>query len=572
MDRNPSKSYVGRRWLLTGMFVVASILLLSRAVNLQIFSADFLRQHGDARSVREVSIAAHRGMIADRNGEPLAISTPVSSVWLTPKDVPWEDARLARLAQILDLEPGALREVQGARLQRGFVYLKRQVTPDQAQSVAALGIPGIHLEREYKRYYPAGEIAAHIIGFTNVDDSGQEGMELAFDHWLRGEPGAKRVLKDRFGRTVQNIESIRPPAPGHDFELSIDRRLQYLAYRELKLAVAANGARGGSLVMLDPATGEVLAMAGQPSFNPNNRSGFRGEYYRNRAVTDVFEPGSTIKAFTIAAALASGRYTPSTIVETGPGFLSVSDHLIRDVRDFGTIDVANVIRRSSNVGASKIALSLGPEPLWNMFSAVGFGRDTGSGFPGEASGQLQGFHNWSELELATAAFGYGMSVTTLQLAQAYAVIASGGILRPASLQKVDGRVPGQQVMPAEVAREVRDMLETVVQPEGTGQRAAVRGYRVAGKTGTVHKAIAGGYAEDRYMSLFAGMAPASVPRLVLVVVIDEPHTGEYYGGLVAAPVFAKVMEGALRILAVPPDNLPVIDGKVVVAGQAPTLF
>ena len=570
MEKGTARSYAGRRWLLTGVFIVANALLLWRAADLQIFNAELLRQHGDARSVRDVAIVAHRGMIVDRNGEPLAISTPVSSVWVTPKEVPRRDARLAQLARILELEPAALRGVQEMRLQREFVYIKRQVTPDQAQSVAALRIPGVHLEREYKRYYPAGEIAAHVVGFTNVDDSGQEGMELAFDDWLRGEPGAKRVLKDRIGRPVQDIESIRPPAPGRQIELSIDRRLQYLAYRELKLAVAANGARSGSLVMLDPATGEVLAIAAQPSFNPNNRSGFRSEFYRNRPVTDLFEPGSTLKPFTIAAALQSGRFTPATVIETGPGVMAVSNHFIRDVRDFGTIDVANVIRKSSNVGASKIALSLGPEPLWNLFSALGFGRGTGSGFPGEAAGQLQNFKNWSELELATAAFGYGISVTALQLAQAYAALASEGLLRPVSLQKVTGQVPGQTVIPAAVAAQVRAMLETVVQPDGTGHRAAVRGYRVAGKTGTVHKVVAGVYAEDRYMSLFAGFAPASAPRLVLVVMIDEPKMGKYYGGLVAAPVFARVMQGALRILAVPPDDLPLLEGKVVVAGQDPS--
>ncbi|MBI2993990.1 MAG: penicillin-binding protein 2 [Gammaproteobacteria bacterium] len=567
MEKGQTKSHAGRRGFLTGTFVIASALLLWRAADLQIFSAPLLRQHGDARSVRDVAIAAHRGMIVDRNGEPLAISTPVSSVWVTPKEVPWRDARLAQLARVLEIEPAALRGAQEMRLQREFVYVKRQVTPDQAEMVSALRIPGVHLEREYKRYYPAGEIAAHVIGFTNVDDSGQEGMELAFDHWLRGEPGVKRVLKDRIGRTVQDIESIRPPAPGKLLELSIDRRLQYLAYRELKLAVAANGARGGSMVMLDPATGEVLAMAAQPSFNPNNRSGFKNEFYRNRPATDLFEPGSTLKPFTIAAALQSGRFTPATIIETGPGVMAVSNHFIRDIRDFGTIDVANVIRKSSNVGASRIALSLGPEPLWQMFRAVGFGRGTGSGFPGEATGQVQGFKHWSELELATAAFGYGISVTALQLAQAYAVIANEGVLRPVSLQKQSGRVPGQPVMPAAVAAQVRAMLETVVEPDGTGHRAAVRGYRVAGKTGTVHKAVAGGYAENRYLSLFAGFAPASAPRLVLVVMIDEPQMGEYYGGLVAAPVFARIMHSALRIFAVPPDDLPALEGRVVVAGQ-----
>lgn len=567
MERNNIKSYHGRRWLLITTFVAASLSLLWRAADLQIFSGDFLRQHGDARSVREVVIPAHRGVIVDRNGEPLAISTPVDSIWVTPRQVPWKDRQPDRLAHALQMEPASLRELLEVRLHREFVYLKRQVTPDEAQAVAALGIPGVHLEREYKRYYPAGEITAHLIGFTNVDDSGQEGIELAFDYWLRGTPGAKRVLKDRLGRTVQDIESIRPPAQGGQLDLSIDRRIQYLAYRELKLAVGSHGARSGTLVMLDPRTGEVLALAVQPSFNPNKRSDFKSDNYRNRAATDVFEPGSTLKPFTIAAALASGRYLPATVIETGPGYFKVGDHLIRDIRDFGVLDVTEVVRRSSNVGASKIALSLGPEPLWNMYTAVGIGRDTGSGFPGEMGGQLHNFENWSEIELATAAFGYGISVTALQLAQAYSVIAARGVLRPVSLQALPGQVPGRQVMPAAVAHAVLNMLETVVQPDGTGIRAAVPGYRVAGKTGTVHKAIGAGYAEDRYLSLFAGIAPASNPRLVLVVVIDEPQMGQHFGGQVAAPVFARVMQGALRILAVAPDDLPTLGGKVIVAGH-----
>jgi cell division protein FtsI (penicillin-binding protein 3) len=568
MTERSQRTFAARRWVLIVAFVTGGALLLARAIDLQVINDDFLRDHGDARALRVISVPAHRGIISDRNGEPLAISTPVDSVWVRPRDVLAVD-RLGELASVLGTEPAGLREMLQVRLGREFVYLKRHLTPDEARSVEELGMPGVHLQREYRRYYPAGEVAAHLIGFTNVDDQGQEGVELAFDAWLRGTPGEKRVLKDRLGRIVRNVESILPPDPGRPLYLSIDRRVQYLAYRELKLAVEHHRARSGSLVMIDPRTGEVIALAVQPSYNPNNRSGLKSTHYRNRAATDVFEPGSTIKPFTIAAALQSGRFQPGTIVETRPGFFRVSDHTIRDIRNFGTLDVAGVIRKSSNVGASKIALALGPAPLWEMYSAVGLGRDTGSGFPGEASGVLHPYRSWSELELATIAFGYGISVTALQLAQAYAAIAADGMQRPISLQKLEAPPQGTQVMPADIAREVRSMMEAVAEVDGTARQAAVRGYRVAGKTGTAHKVAAGGYAEDQYMSLFAGMVPARDPRFVLVVIIDEPRGDQYYGGQVAAPVFAEVMRGALRVFSVAPDDLPALEASMVAAHAAP---
>lgn len=570
MTERSQRTFTARRWVLIGGFVAGGALLLARAIDLQVINDDFLRDHGDARALRVISVPAHRGIISDRNGEPLAISTPVDSVWVRPRDLLAADDRLGELASLLGTDAAGLREMLQDRLAREFVYLKRHLTPDEAHRVEALGLPGVHLQREYRRYYPAGEVAAHLIGFTNVDDQGQEGVELAFDSWLRGTPGEKRVLKDRLGRIVRNVESIHPPDPGRPLYLSIDRRVQYLAYRELKLAVEHHRARSGSLVMIDPRTGEVIALAVQPSYNPNNRSGLKSTHYRNRAATDVFEPGSTIKPFTIAAALQSGRFQPGTIVETRPGFFRVSDHTIRDIRDFGTLDVSGVIRKSSNVGASKIALALGPAPLWEMYSAVGLGRDTGSGFPGEASGVLHPYRSWSELELATTAFGYGISVTALQLAQAYVAIAADGMQRPISLQKLDGAAPpGRQVMPADIAGKVRSMMEAVAEVDGTARQAAVRGYRVAGKTGTAHKVAAGGYAEDQYMSLFAGMAPARDPRFVLVVIIDEPRGDQYYGGQVAAPVFAEVMRGALRVFSVAPDDLPALEASLVAAHAAP---
>jgi cell division protein FtsI (penicillin-binding protein 3) len=569
MERSAPTTYPMRRWLIIAAFVAGASLLLARAVDLQVVNDEFLRNHGDARSLRVISVPAHRGIIADRNGEPLAISTPVDSVWVRPRDALAAEDRLGELAAVLGMDDHGLGGMLRDRIDREFVYLKRHVSPDQARQVRDLGVPGVHLQREYRRYYPAGEIAAHLVGFTNVDDLGQEGAELAFDAWLRGTPGQKRVLKDRLGRTVRDVESIRPPDPGRALTLSIDRRIQYLAYRELKLATARHHARGGSLVMLDPRTGEIIAMAVQPSYNPNNRGGLKSAHFRNRAVTDVFEPGSTLKPFTIAAALRSGRFRPDTIVETGPGFLRVSDHMIRDIHDYGTLDVAGVIRKSSNVGASKIALALGPEPLWEIYSAVGFGRDTGSGFPGEVSGVLYPHKSWSEVELATISFGYGLSVTALQLAQAYAAIAADGIQRPVSMQRLDGVAPaGRQVLPANIAREVRSMMEAVTEADGTARQAAIRGYRIAGKTGTAHKAAVGGYAKDLYMSLFAGMAPAREPRLVLVVIIDEPRGAQYYGGQVAAPVFAEVMRGALRIQNVAPDDLRALDATLIAAAAA----
>jgi cell division protein FtsI (penicillin-binding protein 3) len=532
-------------------------------MDLQLMHKDFLRDHGDARALRVVAIPAHRGMITDRRGEPLAVSTTVNSVWATPRNLLGAGAALNDLANLLALAPDELRRLLAERRDREFVYLKRHIDPELAARVSALGLPGVNLQREYRRYYPAGEVAAHLIGFTNIDDVGQEGIELAYDAWLRGAPGAKRVLQDRMGRVMENVENIEAPRPGQDLALSIDRRIQYLAYRELKAAVLHHQARGGSIIVLDALTGEVLALASQPSYNPNNRGGLKADSLRNRALTDVFEPGSTLKPFTIAAALESGRYTPAQTVDTRPGHFKVSNHTIRDISNYGVIDVASVIKKSSNVGASKIALSLEPRWLWDVFQRVGLGRVTGSGFPGEAAGLLHPPGDWSELELATAAFGYGMSVTALQLAQAYMVLANDGLLRPVSLVRQDLPVTGQRVMSAAVVAQIRAMLESVTEPDGTGRHARVQGYRVAGKTGTVHKVGSGGYATDRYLSLFTGFAPASRPRLLLVVSIDEPQGSAYYGGQVAAPIFARVMEGALRLMNIPPDDLPALARPVL---------
>lgn len=547
--------YPARRLFVLGLFVLAMLGLLVRAVDLQVFKREFLQGQGDARHLRVVSTPAHRGMIVDRNAEPLAISTPVDSIWVNPQEAAAARETLPALARLLGMSRDDLFNRLAQRSQREFVYLRRHVNPDLARQVMALQIPGVSLQREYRRYYPMGEVAAHVLGFTNIDDRGQEGLELGFDEWLAGVPGARRVIRDRLGRAVDDVENIRSPRPGKTLTLSLDRRLQYLAYRELKSAVAAHNAVSGSVVIMDPHTGDVLAMVNQPAYNPNNRKGLRSGVYRNRAVTDVFEPGSTIKPLALAAAMKTGRYTPTTLVDTTPGLLRVGSHTIRDVRNYGAIDLTTVIRKSSNVGASKIALSLEPKQLWSFYTALGLGRTTGSGFPGESAGVMTDSSSWSEVERATLAFGYGLSVTPLQLAQAYSAFANDGVVPQAGFLKDREGASGQRVMSALIARETRMMLEQVVRPGGSGTRAAVRGYRVAGKTGTARKSSVGGYVDDRYVAVFAGLAPVSDPQLVVVVMINEPRRGGYYGGVVAAPVFSRVMSESLRLLDVPPDDL-----------------
>jgi cell division protein FtsI (penicillin-binding protein 3) len=560
-----NKTYPARRWILITGFSIFTMVLLWRVADLQVLNNEHLRHHGDARSIRVVTIPAHRGAIVDRNHEPLAISTPVESVWAVPGEVFTDKQNIPVLAAALQMDSVALQQLLEARIGREFVYLKRQITPLMAEQVKSIAMPGVYMQREYKRYYPAAEVTAHVIGFTNVDDTGQEGLELAYDEWLRGTPGKKRVLKDRLGQIVQDIESIQSDSPGKELVLSIDQRIQYLAYRELSVAISRHRASSGSIVMLDSDTGEILAMTGQPSYNPNARSGFSSEHYRNRAVTDVFEPGSTMKPITIAAALMSDMYNPDSMIETTPGYFRINGHTIKDINNYGKINLANIISKSSNVGASKIALSLGPRWLWDTCLSFGFGQETMSGFPGESPGLLNNYRNWSEVELATIAFGYGLAVTTLQLAQAYSIIAADGILKPITFLKVDGPVVGKQVLPSAVTRQIKGMLETVIEAGGTGSSAAVKGYRVAGKTGTARKSATGGYAGDRYFSMFSGIAPVSNPRLVLVVMINDPRGEEYYGGQVAAPVFANVMKGALRILDIVPDNLPAVENGLIMA-------
>jgi len=554
-----ARRFVGRVTLVGAFFALVASSLLARAVQLQVFNKDFLNQQADTRHLRTERISAHRGTITDRNGEPLAISTPVDSVWANPKELAPAVDNVPQLARILGVESQQLMRRVTRSMDKDFLYLKRHLSPEQAQEVLALKLPGVNVQREYRRYYPAGEVAGHLIGFTNIDDQGQEGMELAFNHWLAGESGAKRVLKDRLGRSVENVESIRPPHHGKDLRTSIDLRIQYLAYRTLKAAIKSHNAESGSIVVLDIATGEVLAIVNQPTYNPNDRSQFSAERYRNRAITDIFEPGSSIKPLVVAAALESGQYRPSSIVDTAPGYVIVGPKKIEDSRNLGRISLTTILARSSNVGVTKLAMSLEPDQLWSTMTQFGLGSLTTSGFPGESAGLLTHFNHWRPISQATLAYGYGISVTPLQLAQAYGVLGSDGILRPVSLVAQDTPAEGDRVLRQDSAAAVRRMLEEVVRPGGTGTKAAVTGYRVAGKTGTAWKFAAGGYSEDKYISIFAGLAPASNPRLAAVVVIDEPSGELYYGSDVAAPVFSDVMSESLRLLAVPPDALPTRD-------------
>lgn len=552
-----ARRFTGRVSVVIAFFVLVAGSLVARAVHLQVFNKDFLNQQADSRHLRTEKIFAHRGSITDRNGDPLAISTPVDSVWANPKKLAVAIDRVPALARSLDLDSELLMRRITRSMDKEFLYLKRHLNPDQAHTVMALKLPGVNVIREYRRYYPAGEVTGHLVGFTNIDDDGQEGLELAFNHWLSGDSGAKRVLKDRLGRSVENVESIRPPRHGKDLRTSIDLRLQYLSYRTLKAAIQQYKAESGSIVILDIATGEVLAMANQPTYNPNDRTQYSAERYRNRAITDIFEPGSSIKPLIIAAALESGRYRANSIVDTAPGYVVVGPKKIEDPRNLGRISLTTVLSRSSNVGATKIALSLEPEQLWGTLTRFGLGSLTASGFPGESAGMLTHYSDWRQISQATLGYGYGVSVTPLQLVQAYAAIGSGGVIRPVSLVRLDEPVPGERIVDRETAVAVRRMMEEVVRPGGTGNNASIAGYRVAGKTGTAWKFAAGGYSEDKYFSIFAGLVPASNPRLAAVVVIDEPSGDLYYGSDVAAPVFANVMAESLRLLAIPPDALPV---------------
>ncbi|MEO7431543.1 MAG: penicillin-binding protein 2 [Dokdonella sp.] len=541
-----------RLYVVVAMLGLASSALVVRAVDLQVVRKDFYQEQGDARYLRDLEIPVSRGTIFDRNGEPLAVSTPVESIWAHPSTLLDHADRLSELANAAGLDEDALKQKLAVYSDKEFVYLKRHLNPDDAQAILKLDIPGVASQREFRRYYPSGEVVAHVLGFTNIDDAGQEGLELAFNQWLAGEKGVKRVIRDRLGHEVENVELVREARPGKDLTISIDRRIQYLAYRELKAALAEHHASSGSMVILDVPTGEILAMVNQPSFNPNARANIDPAYRRNRAVTDVVEPGSTMKAFTISAALESGKWKAHTPIDTSPGTYTLYGHTISDVHNKGLIDVTGVITYSSNVGAARIAGTMTREHMYDVFHRFGFGEVTGCGFPGESPGNLPISKNWGPVEQATIAYGYGLSVTPLQLAQGYAALANQGRLRSPTFVK-GAQSPDRAVIDPQIAASLNTMLETVVHPPGGGIKASITNYRVAGKTGTSRTAIGGGY-QKKYISLFAGMVPVSAPRLVGVVVIHDPQ-GVYYGALVSAPVFGKVMEGALRLLDVPPDDV-----------------
>ena len=533
-----------------GILLFLFLVLVGRSLYLQWIDNAFLQEQGSSRYSREIELPAHRGRIVDRAGEPLAISTPVKSIWAFPGQVDATPEKLAQLARVLETTPKALAK----KLEDGndFVFLAKQVPPEVAERVAALKIKGVHDQNEYRRFYPVGEMASHIVGFTGDHDVGQEGIELTQQEWLGGKPGSRRVLINRRGEVVEDVESIRAPQPGRDLALSIDARLQYLAFRELKSAVEANRAKAGGLVILDAQTGEILALANWPTYNPNARNRVARDKMRNRALTDVFEPGSTLKPFTIAAALESGAVRPDTVIQTAPGSLTIGPNTIHDAHPNGALTVEQVIQKSSNVGAAKIALSLPPSTMWQMLSDAGFGAAPNTGFPGEVAGRLRPAKTWKPIEQATMAYGHGISVNLVQLARAYTVFASEGQLKPATLFKAGSSVAGRPVLKAETALAVRHMLELAVQPGGTAPKAQVAGYRVAGKTGTAHKLEGRGYT-NKYVSSFVGFAPASAPRLIVAVMIDEPTAGAHYGGEVAAPVFSTVMGSALRTLGTPPD-------------------
>ncbi len=549
----PNKFAVRRR-LLLGVMMLGMGVLSGRAVFLQVIEKQFLQQQGDRRHVGAVSVSAYRGKILDRNNEPLAISTPVESVWVNPKFFKkTEEDKFRRLAKILKVPSKKVNALLKEGISTRFSYLKRRINPALAKKIRAFGVSGVYFEREFKRYYPAGAVSAHIVGFTDIDDVGQEGMERGYENSLKGVSGKKRVIRDGRRRVIKDVENIQAPISGQNLVLSIDQRIQYIAFKALQEGFVKHKAFSASLVVLDAKNGEVLAAVNQPAFNPNTRRGLKANAVRNRALLDVFEPGSTVKPFVVAAALEGGYVDETTQIETH-GFYTVGRNLVKDVRNYGTLDLMHILKKSSNVGISKIALKMPREYFWDSYHQLGFGVSANAGFPGEASGALLDVQRWHDFEHATLSYGYGVATSVLQLARAYTALADEGILHSVSLLKREEDYDAKRVYSADTAKKVIEMLEHVLKRDGTAYQARVDGYRVAGKTGTVKKATAGGYANDRYLAVFAGLAPVSNPRFVIAVMVDEPSAGKYYGGLVAAPIFSKVMAGALRVYGVAPDK------------------
>jgi len=535
-----------------GLLLGGLVLVASRAFYLQGLNTDYLQGKGDAVANRNLTLPAHRGQVSDRYGQLLAISTPVESLWARPAELKLTTAQHAHLANVLGMSTPELSK-KLARKTRGEFNVQRPVTPEQAVKIAAMGMPGLYLRREFRRYYPAGEVAAHVVGFTNVDDLGQEGVERAYQDWLAGREGERQIMRDRRGNTIRDLTPIKTAQMGGNLALALDLKIQYLAHRELAAAISAHKAKGGSVVVLDAKTGEILALANQPNFNPNNRRNYQPGPMRNRAVIDTFEPGSTIKPFVAAAVLERGLFHPDSVLDT-PETWRVGNKLVRDEHPHPQMTVTEIIQKSSNVGAVRMAMTLTPQQFWDVLDRAGFGQMPGSGFPGETAGRLRDARTWRPVEQATMAYGYGLSVSLLQLTRAYMAFANDGEVMPLSfLRREPQEIIGERVFSPSVAREVRTMMEAVTQEGGTGTRTRVPGYRVAGKTGTAHKLVDGHYAPDRYLSSFVGMAPASNPRLIIGVAIDEPSDGVYYGGSVAGPVFAQVMAASLRQLGLPPD-------------------
>jgi len=535
-----------------GLLLGGLVLVGGRAFYLQGLNTDYLQGKGDAVANRNLTLPAHRGQVSDRHGQLLAISTPVESLWARSTELKLTASQQADLAGVLGMPAQDLAK-KLARKTRGEFSVRRPVTPEQAVKIAAMGVPGLYLRREYRRYYPAGEVAAHVVGFTNVDDLGQEGVERAYQDWLAGREGERQIMRDRRGNLIRDLVPIKTAQMGGNLALALDLKIQYLAHRELAAAIATHKAKGGSVVVLDAKTGEILALANQPNFNPNNRRNYQPGPMRNRAVIDTFEPGSTIKPFVAAAVLERGLFQPDSVLDT-PQTWRVGNKLVRDEHPHPQMTVSEIIQKSSNVGAVKMAMTLTPQQFWEVLDRAGFGQLPGSGFPGETAGRLRDASIWRPVEQATMAYGYGLSVSLLQLTRAYMAFANDGEVMPLSfLRREPQEIVGERVFSPSVAREVRTMMEAVTQEGGTGTRTRVPGYRVAGKTGTAHKLVDGHYAPDRYLSSFVGMAPASNPRLIIGVVIDEPSGGVYYGGSVAGPVFAQVMAGSLRQLSLPPD-------------------
>ena len=534
--------------------------IASQIIYLQVIDHDFLKGQGDARSLRHIQIPAHRGLITDRNGEPLAVSTPVTTLWANAKEMQVAKDRWPALAHALGQDPKVLAARLEQQANKEFIYLVRGLTPEQGQVVLDLKVPGVYGIEEFRRFYPAGEVTAHMVGFTDIDDKGREGVELAYDEWLAGVPGKRQVIKDRRGRLIKDIQVTKNAKAGKTLALSIDLRLQYLANRELRNALVENGAKAGSLVIMDVKTGEILAMVNQPTYNPNNRRNLQPAMMRNRAMIDVFEPGSTMKAISMSAALETGRWKPSDKVEVYPGTLQLGRYTIRDVsRSEGPVlDLTGILINSSNVGMSKVAFDIGGETIYHLAQKIGLGQPTGLDFPGERVGNLPNYREWKKAETATLSYGYGLSVTAIQLAHAFSVLANNGRMVPLSLIHVDEAPKATQVIPEKVAKTIQGMLQQVIEAPRGVFRAQVPAYHVAGKSGTARKTSVGtkGYAENSYRSLFAGFGPMSDPRYAIVVVIDEPSKAGYFGGLVSAPVFSKVMSGTLRLMNITPDNLP----------------